>query len=155
MHQKASLFRIYCMTYNFEKHEKSDNYAVPEGLFDKVMFRIKIEQRLAIVRRRVIFVVVAFITGLISFIPVWGTFSRAYAQSGFGQYLQLLFSDFSSVIAHWQDYSLGLLESFPVISTVELLSVIFIVLLTLRFVFKYSKELLSLSPLIRINVPKA
>lgn len=49
---------------------------------------------------------------------------RAMGQSGFGQYISLIFSDGGVVIAYWKELMWALAESIPVFSTVLWLSAI-------------------------------
>jgi hypothetical protein len=110
----------------------------PSGLLDKVMLRIDRQKRLMAIRR--FSLVSAFLLIILAaIIPIWQSFQFNMTQSGFDQYVSLLFYDFNLIIAEWQNFGLSLLESLPIISTVELLAVAFALLLVIKSEFKYGK----------------
>jgi hypothetical protein len=75
-------------------------------------------------------------------VPTWQSFQANVQQSGFGQYLWLAYTDFQLVLAYWQDFGLSLLESMPTISLVELLSIVFVMVLSLKTLAKYGRWVL-------------
>jgi len=112
---------------------------VPADLLDKIMSRIDVEQK-KIARQRFIFGVAVFLVVLVGLVPTWQLFYSEISQSGFLQYLAFGISDFNLIVSQWQDFSLSLLESLPIVSTMSLFMVVFILLLTLKFITKYSKD---------------
>ena len=110
---------------------------VPEGLLNKIISRIDRERRMIISRQRFTLAAGMFVFLAALVVPVWHAFLGDLARSGFGQYLSLAYSDFRTVAANWQDFSLNLLETLPIISTISLLAVIFFLLITLKFAAKY------------------
>ena len=49
--------------------------------------------------------------------------SNVFSQSGFGQYLSLIISDSNLLVSYWQEITLSLAESLPVLGLVAFLSV--------------------------------
>ncbi|MGE5393041.1 MAG: hypothetical protein ACM3NH_04850 [Candidatus Saccharibacteria bacterium] len=128
------------MPQNHEKNQESPEIAVPDGLLHKIMDRIEIERRKALARRRLgIFVAFLSLIALLSY-PVWRTFQAEASYSGFFHYLSLAFSDFGLVTDYWQDYSLGLLETLPVVSTIGLLAIVFGIIALARMAVKNRRD---------------
>lgn len=115
---------------------------IPPDLFNKVMLRIDKQKRLMAIRRFSLFSGFLLII-LFALIPVWRSFQFDVYQSGLDQYISLLFYNFNFIITEWQNFSLSLLESLPIISTVELLSVVFVLLLVIKSEFKYGKVIFN------------
>jgi hypothetical protein len=139
------------MTTRPENNNNFDEMAVPADLFDKVITRIHVEQRLALIRRRFILVSTALVSSLILTIPVWRIFWSDFVSSGLVEYAKLLFSDFGTVAVYWQDFTLSLLESFPIVGAAAFLSVIFVALSALRSVIRYRQEIRKLMPLVKMH----
>jgi hypothetical protein len=121
----------------------------PQGLYEKVILRIEAEKQRQIARKQLGVVLMVFLSLSVAAIPVWNAFWASIGQSGFGQYLSLIFSDSRVVISHWQDFGLSLLESLPVVNVAGFLAILLTFLLTLKFMFKYSKTVFT--KLSRIN----
>lgn len=113
----------------------------PSGLFEKIVNRIHKEQRLLTIRRRIAIFSVGLGGSLVAFIPVFKMLSAELAESGFIQFLSLLFSDFSIVVRYWQSFVPTLLETLPVISLIVFLTIIFVFLESLKFLIKNTKSL--------------
>lgn len=117
-------------------------------LFLKVMSSIKNERRRLAMCRRFVLASITCMAALLALYPVWNAFHAEFLSSGFSQFLSLLFWDTRSVLDNWQDYLLSLLESFPIVNAAVLLAVIWSFLVSLKFIFQYSK---SLSPARRLK----
>lgn len=104
----------------------------PVGLFNKIMARIHEEERLLSVKRRLIIFSTAVIISAGAFIPIINAFQTEFAQSSIYQFLSLIFTDSGTVMAHWQDFSLALLESLPAVSTIGLLLTTLVFLWSLK-----------------------
>lgn len=120
----------------------------PAGLLQKVLLRLDQESKALSMRRRFFLAAAVFLGIVSSFASVWNIFWADISRSGFSQYLPLLFSDFKTVLANWQDFGLGLLESLPVVSTVLLLAVVLALLVMVKYVVRYSKGFFA-DPLVR------
>jgi len=119
----------------------SHTISVPVDLLDKIMSKIDVEQK-KLARRNFIFSSAALLVVLAAIVPVWQLFYSEISQSGFMQYLYFGFYDFNLVISEWQDFSLSLLESLPIVSTIGLSIVVLALLSALKFIVKYSKDVL-------------
>jgi len=117
----------------------------PAGLLQKVLLRLDQESKTLSMRRRFFLAAAVFLGIASSFMSVWNVFWSDVSRSGFGQYLTLLFSDFKMVLANWQDFGLGLLESFPIVSAVSLLAITLLLLVMVKYASKYSKGFFDLS----------
>ena len=99
--------------------EHSANFT-PQGLSNMVIMRLR---KTAIMRLLVGF----FAAGplLISSIFAWKGVVIEMAETGFGEYVSLLATDLHAVLLHWQEFTLSLLESFPLLSMITLTMVLF------------------------------
>lgn len=141
-------FVLLYMDKYYKKITINKDIEVPPDLFGKVMSRIEREKNSQALRRRFILAVASFLPFLFIALPAWRSFQINIIQSGFNEYLALLFYDFKIVLANWQDFSLSLLESLPVVSMVVALAVLLGLSLTLKFVIRYGRELLKPSILL-------
>ena len=85
-------------------------------LFDRIMSKIQREEKLMIIKRRLILQSSGLVMSVLLFIPFAIKLYSDLAVSGLMQYLSLLFSDLNIVMANLGDYGLTLLESTPVLS---------------------------------------
>ncbi len=79
---------------------------LPEGLFDRIIYRIREERRLLSFKRRLAFYLIGAIGSFVAFIPVFGAMRTELAQSGLAQFISLIFSDTRAVIALWEVFAL-------------------------------------------------
>ncbi len=113
----------------------------PKQLFNDIKGRIKAEKK-AIFRKRVaVFGALAsFSIGGFSFI--FYLFTQSIFQSEFGYFLRLLVNDPADAFANWRDFSLSLVESFPLEQA--LISLVFLFVIVESFIFlKNSRRLYS------------
>jgi hypothetical protein len=121
-------------------NDQSNSYPQPPPwLLEKVLKRIDLERKLRAMRRRFGLALATLISISGALVPVWRAFWADISQSGFDQFFKLALYDFKTVLANWQDFTLSLLESLPVLSTVILLIVILALLLSLKFTVKNGK----------------
>ena len=73
---------------------------------------------------------------IIGFIPAIKALFTEFTQSGFYEYFSLLFSSGKNLTSYWKELSFSLAESLPVFNIIFLFSLIFIFLLSLRYVLK-------------------
>ncbi len=106
-----------------------------QNLVQKILFAIDEKQRRSL-RFRVILSGSLALIALIAFIPAWREFQTEISQSGFWQFVSLLFSDSHFVVAYWNDLLFSLLESLPIVSTMAVLGVFFIFLSSLSSLVK-------------------
>jgi len=105
MHQKGAFNRIKYML----RQPSAD-------LYDRVINRINHEEKLMILKRRLILRSSGLLLSVFLFIPLALKLLSDIVSSGFTQFLSLLFSDFSIVMANIGDYIFSLLELMPALS---------------------------------------
>lgn len=104
----------------------------PAGLFNKIMASIREEKLLLSIKKRLILFSAVILASVGILIPVVGAFQAEFSQSGFSQFLSLMFSDLGAVIANWQDFGLALLESLPATSLIAFLATLLVLLWSLK-----------------------
>ena len=105
-----------------------ENY-IPRGLFSRIIKRLGLEKELALVKGNLKFftaLLVIFLT--LSVFALIGV-KHVLAESSFGPFISLIFSDPGVVIKHWHSFTFAVFESIPGITGMALfLSVAFLVL---------------------------
>lgn len=76
------------------------------------------------------------LTSLVGLIPAWRILSSDLAQSGFYEYLSLIFSSGNSFFSYWKEFLFSVAESLPTMSIILSLSLIFTLFLSLRYIAK-------------------
>ena len=107
--------------------------APPNGLLNKIMARIREEERLLSLKRWLVLFSAAVMISAGAFIPAINAFRAEFTQSGIGQFLSLIVTDSGVVTTHWQDFGLALLESLPAVSAIALLATMLIFLWSLKY----------------------
>ena len=98
-------------------------FSIPKDLSSRIVFRIDQKARKTAIIK-------AFSMGLISLcslvasVPLIYNAINAFTQSGFYNYLSIIFSDSDIAITYWREISLTIAESIPVISVVSLLVIL-------------------------------
>lgn len=120
------------MRQNHEKRPKCKKaHEAPAGLLSTIMERIKEEQRLLTIRRRITLLSLATAASFAVFIPALNTTKAELAQSGIMQFLSLVFSDPESVFMFLGDFALSILESIPALSIAVFFAATFVFLSSL------------------------
>ena len=101
------------------------------ALAEKIMLRIRKEERSFAMRRAIIFFI-GVIGSLAAFIPAFSAMQADMARSGIVQFISLVFSDSGTVIAVWNDFAFSILEALPMMSIAVFLAVVFVLLGSLR-----------------------
>jgi len=110
------------MNYNYEKlFSTLPTPEPPVGLTEKVLLRIGVRERRALVTR-IVLSASAFGVSVGMAVAGYVNLTASLAQSGFFQIFSLAFSDFSSMAANFPDFAFSILESFPIFTTALLLS---------------------------------
>ena len=104
----------------------------PAGLLDKILARIRYEERFASLKKRVAFWSLAVVGSLVAAVPAVRLLGAELAESGLPQTLYLLFSDTAAVIAYFGDFALSVVESLPVMGIAMVLSITLILLVALK-----------------------
>jgi len=85
-------------------------------LYDRIINQINREEKLMILKRRLILSSSGLLLSVFAFIPLSFKLFSDITQSGFSHFFSLLFSDFNIIMANIGDYILSLLELAPVFS---------------------------------------
>src|ERR1035437_1795327 len=107
-------------------------------LLERVLNRIHKEERILVLRRIIIFSF-TLLASLIGAIPALQMLSNDSNKSGFVSFFSLMFSDFSSLVYHWQSFTMVLLESLPAISLALFLAVLLTFLQSIKSLTKNIK----------------
>jgi len=127
-HQNNKFFRIN----NMITQPRAD-------LYDRVINRISREEKLMILKRKLILESLGLVVSFFVFIPLTLKLLSDIANSGLTQFLSLLFTDFSIVMADMGNYALSLLESTPALSlSLALAALLAIVFSLAKFADSYS-----------------
>jgi len=73
------------------------------------------------------------LVAIVAIVPSWLITQSEMHQSGFSQFLSLLLSDTNTVMVFWKEFSLSLVESFPVLGTIAILGSALLFLISMRF----------------------
>ncbi len=100
-------------------------------LYDRVINRINREEKLMILKKKLILESFGLVMSFFVFIPLTLKLLSDITKSGLMQFLSLLFSDFSIVISDIGNYVLSLLESTPALSLTLALATLLILVFSL------------------------
>jgi len=116
----------------------------PVFLFRKIIKCIAEEKKIKTAKRNFLYSVIAF-TGLISSL-IWVVISaeNALIGSDFSNALSTIFSDPLPAIANWKNFGFFLLESLPLDYLLILFAALFILLLSRRYIAKYTVGMSSI-----------
>lgn len=105
-----------------------------------IMERIHKKEYIAAIRRVILFFAVALCSAA-GFFPAFNMLSASAANSGFYDFLFLIFSDYSAVISYWQSFTMIILQTLPTISLAIFLAIILLFLQSIKFIAKDIKKL--------------
>jgi len=141
------------MRKDFEKLFSRLDPAEPSaGLFDRIILAIEREREIRQKRR----LLLGFLSlSIVSFIAApfsWILLVNQVESSGIIYFISAAVSNLGIFLALWQDFSLAILESLPVMAITVFLVNIALILFTVRL-FLHKKRLLLayLSPLLKLN----
>lgn len=100
-------------------------------LYEAILVRIERAERRA-ARLRFALLGSTTLVSIVAFFPAFAFARFEFVQTGFGEYVSVLFSDSGTAFAYWHEFVLLLAESFPVFATMVLLFVAFVLLGSLR-----------------------
>jgi len=119
-------------------------------LFNQIMFRIKAEQRKAVLKRKIGIFAFVLAVSFVGFVPAFSMAWTGIANSGFIQLFSLAFSDTKIVMTYWQNFILSLLESLPIIGLLITGISLLVLLGSLKFLYKNIKVFQNQKQLISI-----
>jgi hypothetical protein len=104
----------------------------PRGLFARVIKRLGLEKQLGIARRHLRFF--AALLGVFIFLSIFAFIGlrQVLAESGFGPYLSLIFSDPGAVLKYWDSFLFSVFESIPGVGIAIFLAALAFLLLIIR-----------------------
>ncbi|MFH1909789.1 MAG: hypothetical protein ABIJ72_01165 [bacterium] len=113
----------------------------PAGLFDRIILAIRREQELRNTKKLTFGFLALLVISLTAAPFSWTFFAGQIQNSGMLQFIEIALSDLGVFFASWQEFSLAIAESLPVmgitIFTINMILVVF----TIRL-FLYKKRLL-------------
>ena len=113
----------------------------PAGLFDRIILAIKREQELQQTKRLLFGFLFLLVVSFIATPFSWTILINQIESSGISYFISTALSDFGTFIALWQDFSLAILESLPIMGIVAFAISLGMTLFTLRL-FLHRKRLL-------------
>lgn len=85
----------------------------PRGLFAQIIRRLGLEKQLRLVKKYLVFFATFFVIFLTLSVFAFIGFRHVLAQSSFGPFLSLIFSDPKMVLKYWQIFLTSVFESMP------------------------------------------
>ena len=116
-------------------------------LYGRIIKRIELEQRKTSVYTRIVFFGVLASAAMIALIPAIRELYAEFAQSGFIQFVSLLFSDTGVIALYWQDFLMSLAETLPVFGIMGVAASMFIMLLSTRYLLSDLRSVMGRSHL--------
>lgn len=111
------------------------------GLFDRIILAIKREQELRHTRKLLFSFLFLLVVSLVATPLSWTMLVSQVENSGILYFISTAISDFRTFLALWQDFSLAILESLPIVGIAAFTISIGIAFFTLRL-FLYKKRML-------------
>lgn len=124
-----------------KKLNESRPTEVPVGLFDRIILAIRREQESRKSRKLFFLFFILLIVSCVA-APFSGIMVvRQVNGSGILHFLSMIFTDLTTVVASWQDFSIAVLESLPLAGIIAFVLNIALALFTIRL-FLHKKQLL-------------
>lgn len=114
------------------------NLTPPADLLGRVVARLAREKRINSFRRLLFFSFSSAVS-LAGIILLFRSVASSLLESGFWRFFSLLFSDFSVVMANWQNFFGSLLESLPIINLILVLALLAVFLESMKLMTKNIK----------------
>jgi len=97
-----------------KKHFSQTGTQEPGGLlYANILSRLETEKQLKALKPKVWAAGVLFLGSLLLLVSAFNTSWQAFGQTHTAGYLSLMFTDFKTVMANWQDYAFSVLETLP------------------------------------------
>jgi len=120
-----------------DNQEKSFEYETlvtpPQGLFSRIIKRLGLEKELAIVRGNLKFFTTLLVMFLILSVFAFIGVKHVLAESSFGPFVSLIFSDPAVVIKYWHSFLFAAFESMPGVAIAGLIFSLAFLILFVRF----------------------
>lgn len=111
-------------------------FNAPDDLFDKIMARIHKEEKMLVIKRRIVLFSLSILFSGAAIMPIFNMVWKGFIESGFFKFLSLIISDTGIVILYWQEFTMSLLESLPISGLILLSFVILAFLESLKLLTK-------------------
>lgn len=126
------------LTKIFQKAKYEENSILAQNIWLTIIKREKRNTRIKLW----IFASMS-ITSIAGLLPVVKILLNDLSQSGFYEYASLLFSDGGTILSYWKEFAFSLAESLPAMSIILSLSLIFILILSLK---NFIKQIINNNP---------
>ncbi|MFA6274000.1 MAG: hypothetical protein WC662_02460 [Candidatus Paceibacterota bacterium] len=123
------------MDQNLKKIFKNIEILDSQNLSEKIWFSI-VKREKRIIKLKLFIFSFTGICSLVSVALVIKTLVANFAQSGFYEYLSIAFSSGSNLFSYWKELIYSLAESLPILNIILSFSVIFIFILSLKYILK-------------------
>jgi len=145
MHQNASFCRISIIKKMRKNHKPFFSYLEPPepsaGLFDRIILAIRREQELRNTKKLVFGFLVLLIVSFAAAPFSWTLLTGQIQDSGMLQFIEVALSDLGAFFVSWQDFSLAIAESLPIMGITIFIVNMILAVFTIRL-FLYKKRLL-------------
>lgn len=101
------------MADNQVSFEYINSVTPPRGLFPRIMERLGLEKELGLTKKKIVFFALFFVVFLFLLISGFIGLKHELAESSFGQFILLVFSDPSVAVIYWHSLMLSIFESIP------------------------------------------
>lgn len=127
-----SQFVLVCVQDQQDKSSEYIGIVPPNGLFSRIMKRLGLEQELILTKKNLSIFILLFVVFL--FLLIFGFIGLMHelAESSFGQFISLIFSDPGAAITYWHSLMLSLFESMPSLAVSLILFLIAFLMIFIR-----------------------
>jgi hypothetical protein len=123
------------MEENLKKTFEKLVYEPKVSLAENIWINIVKREKRFICVRLCVFSIVGFLS-ILGFIPALKSLFSEFTQSGFYEYLSIAFSSGNNLFSYWKELLSSLAESLPVVNIIFIFSLVFVFLLSIRYVLK-------------------
>ncbi len=92
------------------------------------------------------------VISFVAFFPLGTAVAQAFSNSSFSQYVALLFSGDSTLLTYWQELTISIFESLPVLSLTLFLSVSIVFIYSITRAYKNGRQFFLLKTTTQIQV---
>lgn len=147
MHQNDKQARIQNVEKDYQRLFQSlEIPRVPQGLKDSIFLRINREERRTSIIKLAVFVPLALLSG-VAVVASFQYLMNQTAQSGFSEYIAILFSDGGTLLSYWKEFLLSVAERAPIIGTALFLGAILTLMGSIKSVLRNAHTVLHSSQL--------
>jgi hypothetical protein len=108
----------------------------PENLFNKIITQIELEKNLAKIKKQLAIFSLISSLSLAGVILMFSLTQKGFVDSGFTQFLSLLFTDFEIVSAYWQNFAISLIDTLPIMRIILFAASLLVFVYSLKIISK-------------------